>query len=72
MTDAYIVSALRTPVGRKKGSLASMHPADLGAIPLKETFNRVSLDPALVEDVIYGCVLIQWDRKLVILQEHVG
>ena len=56
MTDAYIVSALRTPVGRKKGSLASMHPADLGAIPLKETFNRVSLDPALVEDVIYGCV----------------
>ena len=52
MTDAYIVSALRTPVGRKKGSLASVHPADLGAIPLKETFNRISLDPALVEDVI--------------------
>ena len=52
MTDAYIVSALRTPVGRKKGSLASMHPADLGAIPLKETFNTNPINPSYVTPYI--------------------
>ena len=56
MQDAYIVSALRTPIGKKKGSLSSMHPADLGAAILSGTFDRVDLDPGLVEDVIFGCV----------------
>ena len=56
MQDAYIVSALRTPIGKKKGSLSSMHPADLGAAILSATFDRVDLDPGLVEDVIFGCV----------------
>ncbi len=56
MRDAYIVSALRTPVGRKKGSLADIHPADLGGSVLKATFKNISIDPSLVEDVIYGCV----------------
>ena len=56
MQDAYIVSALRTPVGKKKGSLSNMHPADLGAAILSGTFDRVDLDPGLVEDVIFGCV----------------
>ena len=56
MQDAYIVSALRTPIGKKKGSLSNMHPADLGAAILSGTFDRVDLDPGLVEDVIFGCV----------------
>ena len=56
MQDAFIVSALRTPIGKKKGSLSNMHPADLGAIVLSATFDKVDLDPGLVEDVIFGCV----------------
>ena len=56
MRDAYIVSALRTPVGRKKGSLADIHSAALGGSVLKATFENISFDPGLVEDVIYGCV----------------
>ena len=56
MQDAFIVSALRTPVGKKKGTLSNMHPADLGAVVLSATFDQIDLDPALVEDVIFGCV----------------
>ena len=56
MQDAYIVSALRTPIGKKKGSLSEVHPADLGASVLSETFEKIDIDPALVEDVIFGCV----------------
>jgi len=56
MQDAYIVSALRTPIGKKKGSLSGMHPADLGASVLSATFDQVDLDPGLVDDVIFGCV----------------
>ena len=56
MRDAFIVSALRTPIGKKKGTLSSMHPADLGAVVLSATFDQIDLDPGLVEDVIFGCV----------------
>jgi acetyl-CoA C-acetyltransferase len=56
MPEAYIVDALRTPVGRKKGSLSQMHPADLGAHSLKALMDRTDMDPAAVEDVIFGCV----------------
>ena len=56
MQDAFIVSALRTPIGKKKGSLSSMHPADFGAVVLSATFDQIDLDPGLVEDVIFGCV----------------
>lgn len=56
MGTAYIVDAIRTPVGRKNGSLSKLHPVALGAIPLRELVQRTGLDPKLVEDVIYGCV----------------
>ena len=56
MQDAFIVSALRTPVGKKKGTLSNMPPADLGAVVLSATFDQIDLDPGLVEDVIFGCV----------------
>lgn len=55
MPEAYIVDAVRTPVGRKKGSLAAMHSADLGAVPIRALMERTGVDPAAVDDVIYGC-----------------
>ena len=56
MAEAYIIDAIRTPVGRRGGGLSQVHPADLGAHPLKALFDRVDVDPAAVEDVIFGCV----------------
>ncbi|TDD83132.1 acetyl-CoA C-acetyltransferase [Actinomadura rubrisoli] len=57
MAEAYIVGAVRTPVGTKKGALKDVHPADLGAHVLKELVNRTGADPSAVEDVIMGCVM---------------
>ncbi|MFI7444080.1 acetyl-CoA C-acetyltransferase [Nonomuraea indica] len=56
MNEAYIVGAVRTPVGRKNGGLSHAHPADLGAHALRELMARTGADPAAVEDVIFGCV----------------
>ena len=56
MAEAYIVDALRTPTGRKKGSLSGVHPADLGAHVLSSLIERTGIDPAAVEDVVFGCV----------------
>ncbi|MFS2294446.1 MAG: acetyl-CoA C-acetyltransferase [Actinomadura sp.] len=57
MAEAYIVGAVRTPVGTKKGALKDVHPADLGAHVLKELVNRTGIDPSAVEDNIMGCVM---------------
>jgi acetyl-CoA C-acetyltransferase len=56
VADAFIVEAVRTPVGRRGGGLAAEHPADLGAHVLRALFDRVDLDPAAVADVVFGCV----------------
>jgi acetyl-CoA C-acetyltransferase len=56
MAEAYIVDAVRTPVGRKGGGLAAVHPADLGAHVITGLVERTDVDPAAVEDVIFGCV----------------
>ncbi|CAB4346219.1 MAG: acetyl-CoA C-acetyltransferase [Actinobacteria bacterium] len=56
MAEAYIIDAVRTPVGRRGGGLSDVHPADLGAAPIVELFNRVDVDPGLIDDVVYGCV----------------
>jgi acetyl-CoA acyltransferase len=56
MTTAVIVDAVRTPGGRRGGKLKDWHPVDLLAEVLKEIVKRNNLDPALVEDVIAGCV----------------
>jgi acetyl-CoA C-acetyltransferase len=56
MSEAYIVGAVRTPVGRRKGGLAAVHPADLAARVLSELMTRTGVDPESVEDVIMGCV----------------
>jgi acetyl-CoA C-acetyltransferase len=56
MAEAYIVDAVRTPVGRRGGSLAGAHPADLGAHVIRELIARTGLDPLAVDDVVFGCV----------------
>jgi acetyl-CoA C-acetyltransferase len=56
MPEAYIVDAVRTPVGKKGGGLSKLHPADLGAHVFKALLGRVGIDPLAVEDVIFGCV----------------
>jgi len=53
---AYLVDAVRTPVGRRGGGLAKAHPADLGAHVLRELVERTGVDPGAVEDVVFGCV----------------
>ena len=55
MPEAYIIDAVRSPIGRKKGSLAQVHPADLGAHPIKALVERTGIDPARVDDVVWGC-----------------
>ena len=56
MPEAYIVAAARTAGGRKGGRLSGWHPADLAAQVLDALVDRSKADPALIEDVIMGCV----------------
>jgi acetyl-CoA C-acetyltransferase len=56
VAEAYIVDAVRTPVGKRNGGLSAVHPADLAAHVLRELITRTGVDPAAVEDVIMGCV----------------
>ncbi|AZG45688.1 thiolase family protein [Gordonia insulae] len=56
MRDAVIVDAVRTPIGRRRGALAGIHPADLSAHVLEALVDRTGLDPATVDDVVWGCV----------------
>ncbi|MGH0032785.1 MAG: acetyl-CoA C-acetyltransferase [Myxococcota bacterium] len=56
MGDAYIVGAVRTAGGRRNGKLKDIHPVDLGAKVLDELVARTGVDPAAIEDVIFGCV----------------
>jgi acetyl-CoA C-acetyltransferase len=53
---AYVVEALRTPIGRRSGALAAMHPADLLASLVREVVARPGIDPDAIDDVIVGCV----------------
>jgi 3-oxoadipyl-CoA thiolase len=55
MRDAYICAALRTPVGKHGGALASVRADDLAAIPIKAIVERTGIDPASIDDVILGC-----------------
>jgi acetyl-CoA C-acetyltransferase len=56
MAEAYIVDAVRTPVGRRGGGLSQIHPADLGAASISALVERTGVDPAAVDDVVFGCV----------------
>jgi acetyl-CoA acyltransferase len=56
MPDAVIIDAVRTPIGRRNGSLSEVHAADLGAVVLRALVDRTGIDPGLVDDVVWGCV----------------
>ena len=57
MTNAVIVDAIRTPLGKRNGRLKDWHPVDLAAETLKALQSRNGLDPAVVDDVVMGCVM---------------
>ena len=56
MPEAYIVEAVRSPVGKKRGGLSKVHSADLGAHAIKGLVERSGIDPGVVDDVVFGCV----------------
>jgi acetyl-CoA C-acetyltransferase len=56
VAEAFLVDAVRTPVGRRGGGLAGAHPADLGAHVIRALLARTGLDPLAVDDVVFGCV----------------
>ncbi len=64
MANAVIVDAVRTPGGKRNGKLSGWHPADLAAETLKALAERNGLDPALVDDVVMGCVMQVGDQSV--------
>src|SRR3954468_902628 len=56
MPEALIVEAVRTPIGKRNGSLAEVHPVDLSAHVLRALVDRTGIDPSVVDDVVWGCV----------------
>ncbi len=56
MPEAYIVDAVRTPVGKRGGGLSEVHPADLGALSIRALLDRTGIDPGAVDDVVFGNV----------------
>ena len=56
MPEAYLVDAVRTPVGRRGGGLSQVHPADLGGHVIGALIERTGVDPGAVDDVVFGCV----------------
>src|SRR5688572_18607370 len=56
MPEAFIIDAVRTPLGRRNGSLADVHPADLSAGVMLALLQRARVDPATIDDVICGCL----------------
>ena len=57
MTNAVIVDAIRTPIGRRNGKLKDWHPVDLASETLKALIDRTGIDPGLIDDVVMGCVM---------------
>lgn len=71
MGDAFIIDAVRTPRGKREGSLKPIHPIDLASIPLEALAKRQNMDPVLVEDVLFGCVSQRGEQDNVIAREAV-
>ncbi|WP_311215018.1 MULTISPECIES: thiolase family protein [unclassified Arthrobacter] len=63
MREAVIVEAVRTPIGRRKGLLANVHPVDMSAHVLNSLLERTGLDPEVVDDVVWGCVTQLGDQS---------
>src|SRR5690348_6047951 len=74
MTDVVIVEAVRTPLGRgnqKNGDLKDDHPIKLAAHVLREVVSRAKVDPAQVEDVVFGCVMQTGEQSINIARQAV-
>lgn len=71
MGDAFIIDAVRTPRGKRDGSLKYTHPIDLASVPLPALEKRNQFDPKIVEDVLYGCVSQRDEQDNVISREAV-
>jgi acetyl-CoA acetyltransferase family protein len=71
MPTAVIVDAIRTPLGKRNGRLREWHPVDLAAQTLKGLADRTGLDPALVDDVVLGCVMQVGEQSLNIARNAV-
>ncbi|MFF0814703.1 acetyl-CoA C-acetyltransferase [Rhodococcus sp. NPDC003318] len=56
MPEAYIIDAIRTPIGKRGGALSAVHPIDLGAHIVKALVDRTGIDPSDIDDVVFGCV----------------
>jgi len=69
LRDVVIVEAVRTPVGKRNGVLSGIRAEDLAAEPLKELIRRTNIDPALIDDVIYGCVTQSGEQGGVIARQ---
>ena len=69
MSEALIVNAVRTPVGKRNGVLSKVRPDDLLALALRELVDRAKIDPALVEDVIAGCVTQVGEQSMNVARE---
>ena len=64
MHEAVIVEGVRTPMGKRNGKLREHHPVVLGSLVLKELMARSGVDPAEVEDVVFGCVMQTGEQGL--------
>src|ERR1700761_9407270 len=64
MAEAVIVEAVRSPVGKRNGGLSGTHPGELSAQVLNGLVQRAGVDPALVDDVIWGCVMQAGEQAL--------
>ncbi|MDH6244661.1 acetyl-CoA C-acyltransferase [Mycobacterium sp. OTB74] len=64
MAEAVIVEAVRSPIGKRNGALSGVHPSELSAQVLNALVQRAGVDPALVEDVIWGCVMQAGEQAL--------
>jgi acetyl-CoA acyltransferase len=64
MAEAVIVEAVRSPVGKRNGALSGVHPGELSAQVLNGLVQRAGIDPALVDDVIWGCVMQAGEQAL--------
>ncbi len=71
MREVVIVEAVRTPTGRRNGALKDVHPVILAAMALRELMQRAKIDPALVEDVVMGCVSQVGEQSLNIARNAV-
>src|SRR5690625_3747487 len=67
--EAVIIEAVRTPVGKYNGLLKGIRADDLASLPLKEIVKRSSIDPGLIEDVIYGCVTQVGEQSSVVARQ---